>query len=149
MLVGICLGIQLLMTENYEFGRHKGLGVIEGDVVPFGTPRECGRVLKVPQVGWDALLARPSGGADWETSLLRDVTPGESMYFVHSYFVRPQFEQVVLSTSRYGDVRFCFSLAVGNVAASQCHPERSGARGLTVYKNIKHLLHTTQPVHKI
>lgn len=140
MLVGICLGIQLLMTESHEFGRHKGLGVIEGDVVPFGEPRECGRVLKVPHVGWNALLAKPSGGADWETSLLRGVTPGESMYFVHSYFVRPQREQVVLATSRYGDVHFCSSVAMGNVTAFQCHPERSGQRGLTVYKNIKHRL---------
>ena len=54
-LVGICLGVQLLMTESYEFGCHQGLGIISGPVVRFDNPREDGKILKVPQVGWNRI----------------------------------------------------------------------------------------------
>ncbi|MCL4528631.1 MAG: imidazole glycerol phosphate synthase subunit HisH, partial [Chloroflexi bacterium] len=59
-LIGICLGIQLLLTESYEFGNHKGLGIIEGAVIPLDHPHEGERKLKVPQVGWNQLHAMHS-----------------------------------------------------------------------------------------
>ena len=53
LMVGICLGQQLLMTESHEFGRHRGLGLIDGDVVRFAETDNAGRPVKVPHVGWD------------------------------------------------------------------------------------------------
>lgn len=138
-LIGICLGVQLLMTESFEFGRHKGLGIIEGQVVPFDQPREGERMLKVPQIGWNRVW-HPEN-ARWEDTLLNGVADGEYMYFVHSYIVQPEDPAVILSMSRYGQIEFCSSVQCGNVFACQFHPERSGAAGLKVYWNLARLIH--------
>ena len=137
--VGICLGLQLLMSESFEFGHHKGLGVIDGSVCRFENPMsKTGKRLKVPQVGWNRI--HPPTGRDackaWKNSLLEGMLDGEFMYFVHSYYVRPGDGDVVLSVSRYGDIEFCSSLQRGSIFACQFHPERSGLRGLKVYENL-------------
>jgi glutamine amidotransferase len=134
-LVGICLGMQLLMAESFEFGHHQGLGLIEGQVLPFESPRDSsGRILKVPQVGWNR-IQRPNG-TDWENTFLAGVEDRDYMYFVHSYFVKPASPAMVLATTSYGDVEFCSSLGRGNIFATQFHPERSGPQGIRIYENI-------------
>ena len=133
-LIGICLGIQLLMTESFEFGRHQGLGIIEGQVVPFNNPRKGERMLKVPQIGWNCVYRGQN--ARWDGTLLDGVSDGEYMYFVHSYIAQPENSSVVLSMSRYGQIEFCSSLQRENVFACQFHPERSGFAGLRMYKNL-------------
>ncbi|MFH0954149.1 MAG: imidazole glycerol phosphate synthase subunit HisH [Verrucomicrobiota bacterium] len=145
-LVGICLGMQLLMTESYEFGLHKGLGLARGPVVHFDNPMEGGKRCKVPQVGWNRIYRRTdasretpeatSGQDPWGASLLRGLADGEFMYFVHSFYCRPEDRDVVLSFSQYGHVEFCSSLKMGNVYGFQFHPERSGPRGLEIYSNL-------------
>lgn len=155
-LFGICLGMQLLMSESHEFGRHPGLDVIPGDVVRFAGPVDetagVPRALKVPQVGWNSIVRAPesaaagaAGAADpWSGTPLAGLRDGEFVYFVHSYHVRPQASSVVVSTSRYGNIEFCSSLRVGNVFACQFHPERSGPAGLAIYRNFASLV-STQP----
>ena len=138
-LVGICLGLQLLMTESCEFGNHQGLGIIEGSVVPFDAPRENDRILKVPHIGWNRIF-QPAQGLPWQGTLLDGIIEGEYMYFVHSFIVQPQESSIVLSTSRYGQIEFCSSIQHRNVFACQFHPERSGLNGLQIYKNIKYIL---------
>lgn len=142
-LVGICLGVQLLMSESCEFGRHEGLGVVPGRVVRLANPREGGRALKVPQVGWNR-IARPDGSLPdhWAGTLLDGVRDGEFMYFVHSFVVVPEDASVVLSTTAYGDVEFCSSVSSGSIFACQFHPERSGRRGLDIYGNLRRRLET-------
>lgn len=134
-LVGICLGMQLLMTESFEFGHHQGLGLIEGQVLPFEKPQDAnGRVLKVPQVGWNRIhMPVP---ANWEGTFLAGVSEHEYMYFVHSFYVKPASQEVVLATTTYGNVEFCSSLHHKNIFATQFHPERSGPQGLHIYENI-------------
>ncbi|MDP9268913.1 MAG: imidazole glycerol phosphate synthase subunit HisH [Acidobacteriota bacterium] len=134
-LFGVCLGFQLLMSESEEFGIHRGLGVIEGRVRSLGAPTEKGRRLKVPQVGWNQV--RSAGDGSWEGTALAGVADGGYMYFVHSYIVEPSAPEVVLSTTRYGDVEFCSSAAAGSVFGCQFHPERSGAEGLLIYSNLR------------
>jgi len=129
-LLGICLGMQLLMTESHEFGRHRGLDLIPGEVVRFSDREHAGSRLKVPQVGWNRIFGTP---AVWKHSLLQDVRDGEYMYFVHSYYCKPENAGVVLSTTRYGETEFCSSLQSPNIFACQFHPERSGPSGLTIY----------------
>jgi len=133
-LLGICLGMQLLMRESQEFGRHRGLGLIDGDVVHLGEPKEDGRWLKVPQVGWNR-IEPPRPGA-WQGSLLEGLEPGEFMYFVHSFYCRPSDPGLALTYTTYGQVRFCSALTQGSITACQFHPERSGRAGLTIYRNL-------------
>lgn len=133
-LIGICLGMQLLMERSHEFGLHDGLKIIEGEVVRLPESHQGGRRMKVPQVGWNR-ISKPSR-ASWEASWLRGVAEGEFMYFVHSFYVSPADQGIVLSTTRYGSVEFCSSLQRGNVFACQFHPERSGPQGLRLYRNI-------------
>jgi len=139
-LLGICLGIQLLMTESHEFGVHKGLGLIEGDVTRLAPGELDGVRFKVPHVGWNSL--HPAGDG-WEDTLLTGVPAGADMYFVHSYVVRPRDASLVVSTTRYGQETFCSSIASGNIFACQYHPERSAAMGLRLYANLKSTLDST------
>ncbi len=147
-LVGICLGQQLLLSESSEFGIHEGLDIIPGKVVRFENPtEETGREgerrskkLKVPQVGWNRIL-RPAGRPDaWDGTPLADLPEGAYMYFVHSFYTVPDDPEVVLSVSRYGDIEFCSSLRYKNVFAFQFHPERSGPRGLSIYRALAEMV---------
>lgn len=133
-LLGICLGMQLLMSQSHEFGLHQGLGIVPGDVVRLDQPREADRALKVPQVGWNRV--RPPAPGAWTGTLLEGLEPGEFMYFVHSFYCRPQDPSLVLGRTAYGQVDFCSALGRGNLLACQFHPERSGQAGLLVYRNL-------------
>ncbi|MGE3189712.1 MAG: imidazole glycerol phosphate synthase subunit HisH [Vicinamibacterales bacterium] len=132
-LFGVCLGLQLLMTESFEFGRHRGLGLIEGTVEPLREGVEDGRRLKVPHIGWNQLQP-PGDVAAWAGSPLGALPAGAYMYFVHSFYVTPVDPACVLSVTRYGETRFCSSLRSGNIFACQFHPERSGPAGLSLYR---------------
>jgi len=145
-LIGICLGVQLLMDASCEFGRHEGLGLVRGQVVPLGHPREGDRRLKVPQVGWNRIHVARESSAGWKATPLAGLADGEFMYFVHSYIVVPDAASVVVSTTRYGDVEFCSSLQSGSIFACQFHPERSGRRGLQLYANLHRMLHMNEPL---
>jgi glutamine amidotransferase len=139
-LLAICLGMQLLMTESWEFGRHQGLGIVGGSVIRLNSPAG----LKVPQVGWnriDKLAA--TDGQSWDGTLLQGLQDGEYMYFVHSYYVVPDDSGAVLTTTRYGETEFCSTLRAGNILGCQFHPERSGPQGLRIYQQLAEYLKTT------
>lgn len=149
-LVGICLGMQLMMTESEEFGSNKGLSIIEGQVrrLDRGQSNEGrAQALKVPQVGWNRInkpvVASNSNGLNsngWKAVLLSDIPDGEYMYFVHSYYTEPADSSVITSTTEYGISQFCSSVKKGNVFACQFHPERSGHQGLKMYQNLATML---------
>ena len=130
--VGICLGMQLLMTESREFGHHRGLGLIEGEVLPLPLMTNDGRRFKVPQVGWNRVHA---GESSRNGTFLDGLADDEFMYFVHSFYCKPADPGLVLTTTRYG-LEFCSSLQRRNVFACQFHPERSARQGLQIYRNL-------------
>lgn len=142
LMVGICLGLQLFMTRSHEYGIHQGLNLIAGEVQRFDHPQyEFGqgnhahlRQLKVPQVGWNNIQCTDNDR--WQASYLHKVANDEPMYFVHSYYVVPEDETVVLATADYGGIEFCASIQKDNIFACQFHPERSGKQGLEIYKTI-------------
>jgi len=136
LLIGICLGIQLLMSESSEFGKHKGLGIIEGTVEPLSNPCDGGRKLKVPQIGWNQIFPTQ----EWEGSPLEKNHPGDYFYFVHSYFPKPVDTSVIHSSTNYGGIEFCSSLLKRNIFACIFHPERSGDAGLKVYEKISEII---------
>ena len=151
-LVGICLGLQLLMTESQEFGLHKGLGIVKGPVVRFENPYGPRGPLKVPHIGWNGIfrpghlreqrrISNGHGRSLERDSSARSARGERTCYLVHSFYAIPENPGVTLSTSKYGNLEFCSSLRYGNVFAFQFHPERSGPDGLRIYERIKVLLH--------
>ena len=134
--MGICLGMQLLMSESEEFGKYAGLNVFEGRVIKF--PVKIGKdktISKVPQVGWNK-IQKPShvNESFWSNSPLNGISEGEFMYFVHSYYCKLENNDAVLSVTRYADIDYCSSVSWKNVFACQFHPEKSAAEGLKIYK---------------
>jgi imidazole glycerol-phosphate synthase subunit HisH len=132
--IGICLGLQLLMEESSEFGKHKGLGIIKGEVISLEDPQLGNQKIKVPQIGWHKI--HKASDDLWQKSCLESVKNDAYMYFVHSYCVKPENSETVLTTTQYEGKEFCSSIQKDNVFACQFHPERSGVEGLKVYQNL-------------
>lgn len=125
-LLGICLGMQLLFARSFEYGEHLGLGLLGGEVAPLKEDL-TDPVCKVPHMGWNSLdILRPD-------PLLKYVEPGESVYYVHSYYARRCAEST-LAVSQYGGVAVTGAVRRGNVWGTQFHPEKSGDTGLRILK---------------
>ena len=121
---GICLGMQLLFEKSYEYGEHRGLSLLKGSVVPME-----GRIpqkLKIPHIGWNALNIKK------KHPLLKYVNEGDHVYFVHSYYAVDCDESLIASSEYGADVTA--AVALGNVAGTQFHPEKSGEVGLAILK---------------
>lgn len=127
-MIGLCLGMQLLLTQSEEHGIHKGLNIIPGKVVKI--PDYKGSRFKVPHIGWSSL--------EFENAkhCLKDLVSGKTfVYFVHSYYVVPEQKNVIFAETSYGPTKFCSVLRKDNVQGCQFHPERSSVEGLTILKN--------------
>lgn len=138
VVLGVCLGMQLLMESSDEFGDHQGLGLIPGGVRRLNPVSEGGRVAKVPHIGWNGV--HPSVDGVFERGLLAGLEPGAQMYFVHSYHVQPSDPADQRLRTRYAGREFCSALARGRVWGVQFHPERSGPAGLRIYRNLAGLI---------
>lgn len=131
--LGICVGMQLLFTDSVEFGHYKGLDVIPGHVLRFPDQMTvAGEKLKVPQMGWNQLSFKRRPPA------FEGIDDGSNVYFVHSYYVKPDDSSVIATTTDYG-IEFCSSVWKDNVVATQFHPEKSQAVGLRILKNFAEL----------
>lgn len=129
-LMGICLGLQLLFESSEEFGAHHGLGLIPGTVKKFPEIDRQGNKLRVPNIGWHRVRAQRS----WEGTPMKNVAEGEFMYFVHSFYGQPARLESVLAVSEFGGDSFACAVQSENVFATQFHPEKSGRKGLEIYK---------------
>ena len=114
--------MQLLFDKSYEFGEHAGLGLLHGQVIPMLGTIPAG--LKIPQMGWNALLVKRSH------PLLKNVREGDCVYFVHSYYAS-DCEDSLVATAEYG-IELTAVAAYGNVMGCQFHPEKSGKVGLGI-----------------
>ena len=132
--VGICLGLQLLFDSSEEFGDYSGLGLIKGKVKKFTFHYHNSTKYPVPQIGWNKISRN---GSSWENTLLCNNTNDDFMYFVHSYFVEPENDNIMLSKTTYGNNEYCSSIQQNNIFACQFHPEKSGEIGINIYKNLK------------
>lgn len=123
-IMGICLGMQLLFEKSFEYGEHKGLGLLNGSVVPMdGTIPEN---LKIPHIGWNALhFTKPS-------KLFKDINENDCVYFVHSYYAI-DCEDSVIATAEYGK-EMTAAVELGNIKGCQFHPEKSGNVGLAILR---------------
>ena len=123
-LMGICLGMQLLFERSFEYGEHRGLGLIKGDIMGFDG--KIDKSLKIPQIGWNALKLTKK-----DCSLWKYIKEGDYVYFVHSYFA--ELSDATASSSEYG-IEFTAAVSDGNIYGCQFHPEKSGDVGLNILR---------------
>lgn len=128
---GICLGLQSLMTTSDEDGGMACLDVYAGGVRRFAAdagPAPDGSPRKIPHMGWNEVhWTRPHPVTD-------GVPSGTRFYFVHSYYVVPTDDALVIGRTDY-ITPFCAALASGYAFATQFHPEKSAAAGLQLLSN--------------
>lgn len=130
-ILGVCLGLQLLFEQSHEFGLHKGLGLIPGEVIRFPEAHQ-GIELKVPFIGWNKLHFTQDGKED---VLFSSFKQDLNIYFVHSYYVAPKSEAEILAKCEYQGFAFPAVVRYRNTVGIQGHPEKSAEQGLEIYKN--------------
>ena len=119
---GICLGLHALFEHSEEAPGRKGLGLISGYVKKFDID------LSVPHIGWNGInIKKPC-------RIFSGLGGDEKFYFVHSFYVTPEDDSVVLTTTDYG-LEFVSSIQKENITATQFHPEKSGDAGIKILKN--------------
>ena len=124
--LGICVGYQALFEKSQEFNScATGLGIFKGSVVRF--PDRNG--LKVPQIGWNQIEVTKPG-----CPLFRGIASGSYVYFVHSFFPKPQDESIIATRTEYGET-FASAVWRDNIFATQFHPEKSQTVGLSLLRN--------------
>ncbi|RLU01899.1 imidazole glycerol phosphate synthase subunit HisH [Ketobacter sp.] len=129
-LLGICVGMQSMMTHSQENGGVDCLDLYAGEVKFFGDNLKdaSGEKLKVPHMGWNQVQqVRPH-------PLWKAIPDNSRFYFVHSYYVTVQDESLITGRGEYG-VPFVATLGCDNVFAAQFHPEKSSRPGLQLLKN--------------
>lgn len=127
-LLGICLGLQLLFESSAEAPGVEGLGILRGKILRI--PDKAG--LKIPHMGWNSLTFPNKG------RLFEGLSEGAYVYFVHSYYLKADDEDIVTAATDYS-VYIHASVEKGNVFACQFHPEKSGDTGLRILKNFVEL----------
>ncbi|AAM71718.1 MAG TPA: imidazole glycerol phosphate synthase subunit HisH [Chlorobaculum sp.] len=123
-VLGICLGMQLFLSESEEMGAYKGLDIVPGKVLRFTSSTD-----KIPQIGWNSV--------DYckDSVLFRNVPDQSYFYFVHSYYCAPDEPESVAATTFFAGKKFCSAIEKNGIFAVQFHPEKSSEAGLQVLKN--------------
>ena len=126
--LGICLGLQLLFERSDESPEATGLGILKGEILRI--PDAEG--LKIPHMGWNSLHLQNNG------RLFKGLKENDYVYFVHSYYLKAEDEEIVKATTNYS-VNIHASVEKDNVFACQFHPEKSSDVGLQILKNFVEL----------
>lgn len=120
--LGICVGMQVLLSKTEENGGYNCLNIIHGNVKRFNEG------LKVPHIGWNQVKQKQNH------AIFNGIADETNFYFVHSYYCDPQDKTVIAGETTYGKT-YCSAIIKGNMIATQFHPEKSGETGLRIYDN--------------
>jgi len=121
-LLGICVGYQMLFDTSSEYGRHKGLGLLSGNVIPIPPGRT------VPHMGWN--MVKPTDDMDLFVGLEKE----RYFYFAHSFYADITDSRAKVAYTNYG-FDLPASVQKENIYGTQFHPEKSGQAGLKILKN--------------
>lgn len=127
LILGICLGMQLLFDKSYEVKEVDGLHLLKGEI------KEIKTNLKVPHIGWNSLIIRKN------VPLLKKIKNGDNVYFVHSYYLTNGDEEDIYAITEYG-IEIPAVVCKDNIFSCQFHPEKSGDVGLQILKNFAELI---------
>ena len=133
--LGICLGLQVLFEESEEYGPVAGLGILPGKVVKFpggSSETKNGRPIKIPHMGWNQIKVKKN------VPLFGGVGDAPYFYFVHSYYVVPEDQNMIATVTNYG-IEFVSGVQHKNIYAFQFHPEKSQTLGLSILERFSNL----------
>jgi len=130
-ILGVCLGMQLLLSKSYEFGEFEGLNLIEGEVVKFDKQKFDNSELKIPHMGWNEMFVTK------ETPLFNNLPKEFYLYFVHSYHAVTN-DKFIIGKTYYG-YEFASAINKDNIYGFQPHPEKSHDNGLKILQNFANL----------
>ncbi|MGL5353908.1 MAG: imidazole glycerol phosphate synthase subunit HisH [Clostridium sp.] len=130
ILLGICLGMQMLFQRGYESETREGLGLLSGDIVKM-EPEEA---VKIPHMGWNNLIFNKQDG------ITKGLTVDSFVYYVHSFYVKGYKKEDLIAYSDYGGLIIPGVVRQGNVIGAQFHPEKSGDVGLEILKNFGEMI---------
>jgi len=134
-LLGVCLGMQLLMTQSDEFGPCNGLDLIPGKVKPLIIADGYDpRAYKIPHIGWNNIEF-----SSQKTAMMLDSRNGVDVYFLHSYYACPEDKNHIAASATHGGLKFCAINHRDNVMGYQFHPEKSGKVGLKLLESFCNL----------
>ena len=133
-LLGICLGMQMLLSNSEENGRYEGLGYISGSVKAIPQKENNKYVRKTPHIGWSELIS-PDDKNEWNNSILKETTDKDYFYFVHSYMAIPDNRTDILASCEYDGIIIPAVIKHNNITGIQFHPEKSGSSGLKILRN--------------
>lgn len=128
-ILGICVGMQMLFERDYEYGTHKGLGILKGEIIRFNDLNN-GVKYKIPHMGWNQIKVVD------DNPLLKGLD-GKYVYFVHSYYCPSSSDAIAMTN--YAGINYVSAVRRGNVYATQFHPEKSGDVGLQILRNFGEL----------
>ncbi|GAN29237.1 imidazole glycerol phosphate synthase subunit HisH [Legionella pneumophila] len=131
--LGICLGMQMMLSRSTEFGQHEGLDLIAGEVVSVPSHGVDGQLHKIPHIGWNELVST-SEGEDWCHTILKNIPLNSSVYFVHSFMAMPSNPKKRLADTLYDGQAISAVIKDENMYGCQFHPEKSGEVGLEIIK---------------
>ena len=131
-ILGICLGLEMLFYRSEE-GFLDGLKVLEGDVLMLPKKK-----VKVPHIGWNNLRIIKS-----ESNLLKGIPQDSWVYFVHSYHIEPEDENLITAITDYGS-NLPVVIERSNLFGTQFHPEKSGKIGAQIMKNFLNICEKTE-----
>lgn len=138
--LGICLGMQMMLTQSHEFGINQGLDIIEGQVIQIENTDIGDVPHKIPHIGWNKLYLPKTGEAGlWKDTVLDDILIQSDVYFVHSFTAQTANNQHRLADTYYGGRLVSAIIKKDYNYGCQFHPEKSGQVGLKILKNFLEL----------
>ncbi len=127
LILGICLGMQLMFETGYEEGESKGLSLLKGEI------KQIDKKIQpiLPHIGWKRTKFLKE-----EKKSFFSKYDNQKFYYVHSYEAKLKNDYNALATSAYNEYEFIAGVKDKNLIGLQFHPEKSGEVGLELIKDM-------------
>ena len=134
-ILAICVGMQILFDSSEEFGHHRGLGLISGNVLRISETDHYGNILPVPHIGWSATFCNKNRVSQRKYDLFRGLESTQKFYYLHSYAANVVDEDAIIAQTLYGGFPIIAAVQRVYVFGTQFHQEKSASAGLHVLRN--------------